>query len=199
MHGCKALTSLFGDDAVSFDATLADYDTTTFVNGSDIFNDFVTYVANAANVDTSDVDITGINPGSVIVSTTVNVQPSQASTFRSMLTSGGVFPSTVFGDVVVSSIKTNGVDSTAGTNTTTSGDLLLHALNNFAPGFRKRSCLVTQISCLPLEFKLRLAILISVPLQQKAGLLIHAGSVMSVSLGMIVVVAAASTIFATAV
>jgi len=95
-------------DAVSFDATLVDYYTTDFQPGTDVYTSYIAAVAAAAYVTSPDVTITAINPGSVVVSTTVATQSSMASAFAEELTSGNVFGSS-FGDVTVSSIQVESV------------------------------------------------------------------------------------------
>ena len=97
--------------AVSFKATLADYETTTFYPGAEVYDDYITAVATAANVDISLVTIVSINSGSVVVSTTVVVPSSQAASFTSKLQSGDVFSPDTFGDVTVSSLHTSGQPS----------------------------------------------------------------------------------------
>ncbi len=91
-------------DAVSFDATLVDYYTTDFKPGTEVYTAYIAAVAEAAYVTSPDVTITAINPGSVVVSTTVATQSSMASAFTDKLTDGSVFGSS-FGDVTVASIQ----------------------------------------------------------------------------------------------
>ncbi|DBA95874.1 TPA: hypothetical protein ACH3X1_001414 [Trebouxia sp. C0004] len=107
--------------SVSFSATLADYDTTTFLPGTHIYSAFVTTVATAANVTSSVVDIISISPGSVVVSTTVVTPSSQSSAFTSKLQSGSVFSSSTFGDVTVSAISVDGQATTTNNSGNKSG------------------------------------------------------------------------------
>lgn len=133
---------------MSFDATLVDYDTTTFYPGADVYNDYIEAVALAANVSSTGgyVSITGINPGSVVVSTTVIAPTSTASTFTSKLKSGSMFDVDTFGEVTVSHIQTSGAATTTTSPVDDSGEscrpeqATLHVLLPGAPLCQFVSC-----------------------------------------------------------
>ena len=77
----------------------------------DIYSEYISAVATAANVDTSSVTITDISPGSVVVATSMNTPSSQAAAFRNKLASGHVFSAGTFGQVDVSSVQTDGAST----------------------------------------------------------------------------------------
>ena len=98
-------------DAVTFSATLVDYSTATFAPTYDIYSQYISAVATAANVGTPSVTITNISPGSVVVATSVNTPSSQAAAFRNKLASGHVFSAGTFGQIDVSNVKTDGAST----------------------------------------------------------------------------------------
>ena len=104
IKSCKAEDILCCCNAVTFSATLVDYSTTTFAPMYDIYSEYISAVATAANVGTSSVTIIDIIPGSVVVVTSVNTPSSQAAAFRNKLASGHAFSAGTFGQVDVSSV-----------------------------------------------------------------------------------------------
>lgn len=70
------------------------------------------HVAAAANVSNAYVSITSIRAGSVVVSTDLITKSTEASAFTAKLTGGTVFSSSTFGEVSVSSVKTDGTATT---------------------------------------------------------------------------------------
>ena len=68
--------------AVSFDATLSDFYTSSFQPGTKVYNSYIVAVATAANVSSAYVRITSIHAGSVLVSTEVITKSTEASDFR---------------------------------------------------------------------------------------------------------------------